>query len=88
MFSRTYKPTYTAPKPTYRPTTVYRNNTTIVQQSVQQRTSPSSGGALRGGGMFSNIVGTVIGMGVYNWLFGDDAEKQPEAPVVAPAPVN
>ncbi|WP_208179870.1 hypothetical protein J4T85_005500 [Sinorhizobium medicae] len=70
-FSRTY----TAPKPTYRPapsrpTTVY-NRTTVVQQSS-------------GGGMFSSIVGTVVGMSVYNWLFGEDEQQQ--VPAVAPVP--
>ncbi|MQW73479.1 hypothetical protein GHK50_21150 [Sinorhizobium medicae] len=62
-FSRTY----TAPKPTYRPapsrpTTVY-NRTTVVQQNS-------------GGGMFSNIVGTVIGMSLYDWMFSYDDDKQ------------
>ncbi len=37
--------------------------------------------------MFSNIVGTVVGMSVYNWMFGDD-DKKVEAPVAAPAPAN
>ncbi|MQX50689.1 hypothetical protein [Sinorhizobium medicae] len=62
-FSRTY----TAPKPTYRPapsrpTTVY-NRTIVVQQNS-------------GGGMFSNIVGTVIGMSLYDWMFSYDDDKQ------------
>ncbi|RVO93807.1 hypothetical protein CN109_36760 [Sinorhizobium meliloti] len=63
-FSRTYtapKPTY-RPAPSYRPTTVY-NRTTVVQQKS-------------GGGMFSNIVGTVIGMSLYDWMFGCDDDKQ------------
>ncbi|WP_322885425.1 hypothetical protein U8C32_08470 [Sinorhizobium medicae] len=64
-FSRTS----TAPKPTYRPapsrpTTVY-NRTTVVQQSS-------------GGGMFSGIVGTVVGVSVYNWLFGEDEQQEGE----------
>ncbi|MEI2299876.1 hypothetical protein [Ensifer sp. MJa1] len=36
--------------------------------------------------MFSNIVGTMIGMGAYNWLFGDDEKEQPQVPAVAPVP--
>lgn len=75
-FSRTYtapKPTY-RPAPSYRPTTVY-NRTTVVQQKS-------------GGGMFSSIVGTVVGMSVYNWLFGEDEQQQQQVPAVAPVPTN
>ncbi|KQR67884.1 hypothetical protein [Rhizobium sp. Leaf341] len=70
--SRSYTSrSYSAPRPAYRSTTV--NNNTYIRQSS-------------GGGMMSNIFGTMIGMGAYNWLFGDD-EKPVETPAVPAAPV-
>ncbi|RVE80116.1 hypothetical protein CN227_18675 [Sinorhizobium meliloti] len=79
--SSSFSRTYTAPKPTYRPAPSYRSNTTVNNTTIVQKS---------GGGMFSSIVGTVVGMSVYNWLFGEDEQQQVPAvaPVPTPAPTN
>ncbi|MDX0260491.1 hypothetical protein GOC60_04610 [Sinorhizobium meliloti] len=74
--SSSFSRTYTAPKPSYRPAPSYRSNTTVNNTTIVQQRS--------GGGMFSSIVGTVVGMSVYNWLFGEDEQQQ--TPAVAPVP--
>ncbi|QGJ74051.1 hypothetical protein [Sinorhizobium meliloti] len=73
-FSRTY----TAPKPSYRPAPSYRPTTTVNNTTVVQQKS--------GGGIFSNIAGTIAGMAIYDWLFDNDDEQQQQVPSVAPVP--
>ncbi|QWY83415.1 hypothetical protein [Rhizobium phage RHph_X3_9] len=56
-------------KPSYRssPTVkIIRQPTTIINQTVVQRS---------GGGMFDSMIGTIGGMAIYNWLFGDDNKE-------------
>lgn len=78
--SSSFSRTYTAPKPTYRPAPSYRSNTTVNNTTIVQQRS--------GGGMFSSIVGTVVGMSVYNWLFGEDEQQQVPAAAPTPAPAQ
>lgn len=77
-YTPAYRPSYTPSRP------VVVNKTVVVRQSptVVHQAAPASSG----GGFFSSFLGSMAGVGIANWLFGDHKKDEPQ-PAPQPQPV-